>query len=92
MITKTIWTLIKPDADDTDAVFLTGLDCKIELHIPEPMEFSTLNGTQVRYTVESPTIEITTTCEKQVSMLKLKYGDALHLKSTFHTKIFPYEN
>jgi hypothetical protein len=56
------------------------------------MEFSTLNGTQVRYTAESPTIEITTTCEKQVSMLKLKYGDALHLKSKIHTKIFPYEN
>ena len=92
MITKTIWTLFKPDADDTDAIFLSGLGCKIELHIPEPMEFSTLNGTQVRYTVESPTIEITTTCEKQVSMLKLKYGDALHLKSKIHTKIFPYEN
>jgi hypothetical protein len=92
MITKTIWTLIKPDADDTDAIFLTGLGCAIQLHIPEPLEFSTLNGTQVRYTAESPTIEITTTCEKQVSMLKLKYGDALHRKSTLHTKIFPYEN
>lgn len=92
MITKKIWTLIKPDANDADAIFLTGLNCKIEIHIPEPIEFSTLNGTQVRYTAETPTIEITTTCEKQEMMLKLKYGDDLSIKQIFHTKLMPYEN
>lgn len=92
MITKTHWELNKPDADETDAIFLSSLGCTVEVCIPEPMEFSTLNGTQVRYTPSNTTIKITTTCKKQESMLYLKYGDALRLVSKIHTKIIPYEN
>lgn len=92
MITKKIWTLVKPDADETDALFLTSLGCIIEVNISEPLQFSTHAGTFQYNSGRMPTIEITTTCEKQESMLHLKYGDALRLKSKIHSRIFPYEN
>ena len=82
MVTKKFWSLTKPQADETDAIFLCGLGCIIEVDIPEPMTFTTHRGTFQYNSGRLPTIKITTTCEKQESMLKLKYGDALHLDTT----------
>jgi hypothetical protein len=79
MTTIKIWILDKPDADQIDATFLFGLGCKVEVRIPEPVYFETMNGTRVQYLAEHTTVEITTTCEKQESMLKLKYSNNLHL-------------
>ena len=50
--------------------------------MPEWQDFETLNGTRWRYQNENPYIKITTTCEKQEMMLKLKYGDELVLSET----------
>jgi hypothetical protein len=85
MITKKLWILHKPDATHIDATFLFGLGCNIELKIPEPKYFDTVNGTRVQYQGELPTIEITTTCKKQESMLYLKYGDQLVLQQVYHS-------
>ena len=91
MIIKKVWLLQKPDATDIDSTFLFGLGCKVEVKIPEPLHFETVNGTRVQYLAESPTIKITTTCEKQEMMLKLKYGDKLLLSEI--TTFFPeYED
>jgi hypothetical protein len=79
MTTIKIWILDKPDADQIDATFLFGLSCKVEVKIPEPLHIETMNGTRVQYLAERPTVEITTTCEKQESMLKLKYSNNLYL-------------
>lgn len=91
MITKTIWELVKPDATESDAIFLTGLGCEIEVIMPEWQEFTTASGTRGRFLAENPYIKITTTCKKQESMLYLRYGDALHLKHRVHTKLRPYD-
>ena len=89
MTHKKIWTLYKPSADCSDATFITGLGCEVEVIIPKPIDFETLNGTRWRVQKEHPYIEITTTCEKQESMLYLKYGDELQLKSIIHRKLEP---
>lgn len=91
MITKSCWELIKPNADETDAIFISGLGCIIKVDIPEPVTFSTHAGTFQYNSGKLPTIQITTTCEKQESMLKLKYGDALYLKHRIHTALRPYD-
>jgi hypothetical protein len=88
MITKTLWVLTKPDADETDAIFISSLGCIIEVDIPEPMTFSTHAGTFQYNSGRMPAIKITTTCEKQEMMLYLKYGDALRLVSKNHTMLF----
>jgi hypothetical protein len=79
MTTIKTWILNKQDANQIDATFLFGLGCKVEVRIPEPVYFETSNGTRVQYCAEHPTVEITTTCEKQESMLKLKYSNNLYL-------------
>jgi hypothetical protein len=85
MIIKKVWLLQKPNATDIDATFLFGLGCEVEVKIPEPLHFETVNGTRVQYLAELPTIKITTTCEKQEMMLKLKYGEELVLIQVVHT-------
>ena len=90
MIVKKIWVLDKPNATHVDATYIMSLGCEVEVIVPTPLEFTSPVGTQWHYMPENPRIEIITTCEKQESMLYLKYGDALHLKSKIHTKISPY--
>ena len=85
MITKKVWMLRKQDANETDATFLFGLDCKVEVKIPEPFEIESLDGKRWNITREVPSIKIETTCEKQEMMLKLKYGEELVLIQVVHT-------
>ena len=98
LIIKKVWLLQKPNATDIDSTFLFGLGCKVEVKIPEPLHFETVNGTRVQYLAELPTIKITTTCEKQEMMLKLKYGEELvqiqvvHTPSITRTSFPDYEN
>ncbi len=84
MITKKIWILRKPDATHIDATFLIGLDCYVEVVLPDPIEVVSSDGKRWKYTQENPHIKIETTCEKQESMLKLKYGDELVLTQVCH--------
>ena len=89
MTHKKIWTLNKPNADYADATYIMGLGCEVEVIVPEWQDFETSNGTRWRYQNENPYIEIKTTCEKQESMLYLKYGDELRLKTIIHRKFEP---
>jgi hypothetical protein len=85
MTHKKIWTLYKPDA-----TFIIGLGCEVEVFISKSFDFETVNGTRWHVQHEDPYIEITTTCEKQESMLYLKYGEEISLKRIIHTKLEPY--
>lgn len=89
MTHKKIWKLFKPDATRIDATFIMGLGCEVEVIMPEWQYFETGGGMRGKYLAENPRIEITTTCEKQESMLYLKYGDELQLKSIIHRKLGP---
>ena len=88
MTHKKIWMLYKPNANYSDATYIMGLGCSVEVIMPNPVEFETSAGTRWM-TQDAPYIEITTTCEKQESMLYLKYGDELQLKSIIHRKLEP---
>ena len=90
MTHKKIWTLYKPKADYTDATYIMGLGCEVEVIMPKWEEFEIAGGTRGRYCAKDPYIEIKTTCEKQESMLYLKYGDELQLISTIHGKLEPW--
>ncbi len=85
MIKRKIWALHKLDATTVDATFLFGLGCEVEVVLPEPQTVTSADGKQWRYAVENPFIRITTTCDKQESMLKLKYGEELLLLQVYHT-------
>ena len=89
MTHKKIWTLYKPDATEIDATFIMGLGCEVEVIMPKPVEFETSAGTRWYVQNEHPHIEIMTTCEKQESMLYLKYGDEIRLKTIIHRKFEP---
>ena len=89
MTHKKIWELYKPDANYSDATYIMGLGCEVEVIMPKPVEFETSAGTRWYVQNELPHIEITTTCEKQESMLYLKYGDELRLKHIIHRKLEP---
>lgn len=89
MTHKKIWTLYKPNATEIDATYIMGLGCEVEVVMPEWQDFESSNGTRWRYQHENPYIKITTTCEKQESMLYLKYGDELRLKTIIHRKFEP---
>jgi hypothetical protein len=84
MITKKIWILRKSNTTEIDATFLFGLDCNVEVVLPEPFEIESMDGKKWKYTASTPHIKIETTCEKQESMLKLKYGDELVLTQVCH--------
>ena len=90
MTHKKIWTLHKPKATEIDATYIMGLGCAVEVIMPEIVNFETQNGTRWSYRNQDPHIEIITTCEKQETMLYLKYGDELRLKSIIHRKLEPW--
>jgi hypothetical protein len=89
MTQEKVWELYKPDADYSDATYIMGLGCEVEVVMPKPMEFETSARTRWHVQNEHPHIEITTTCEKQESMLYLKYGDELRLKQIIYRKLEP---
>jgi hypothetical protein len=79
MTPKKVWTLHGKNASYSDATYIVGLGCSVEVTMPEWQEFTSAGGMRGRYLAEDLHIEITTTCEKQESMLYLKYGDELRL-------------
>ena len=70
-----IWRLNKEPFTKTDYIWIKELGCDLTVHNPEPETITLASGTRQYYG-----IEIQTTCDKQQSMLQLKYGDSLSLK------------
>lgn len=71
MIT-TVWALEQDRFDQGDILWCRGLGVEIKV---EPLYYNCyINGQLVNQVVEGLRIRLTTTCDKQESMLKLKYG------------------
>jgi len=74
MIT-TIWALEQNKFDESDISWCQGLGVEAKV---EPLYYNSyINGKLVNQEVDGLSIRLTTTCEKQESMLKLKYGSRL---------------
>lgn len=82
-ITRKEWILYKDKFDNTDYTWITGLGCHVEVDRDDPKEVQ-MYGQTFHYLGRNPMIIVFTTCEKQESMLKLKYGDDLGLRSTYN--------
>lgn len=80
MISK-IWVLDNPSVEDI--IWARGLDCSIRYDDEITENLSTYSLT-VRVVIHPPRLTITSTCEKQESMLKLKYGDSLRLMQVYN--------
>ena len=74
-----IWRLCKETFTEIDYIWITGLGCDLTINNPEPETVTLASGTR-RYYKEAPWIEIVTTCDKQQSMLQLKYGDSIYIR------------
>lgn len=93
MTNKKLWMLYKPNIEESDAMFIEGLGCEMNISEPISISYTTPSGTRWEYKADCISIEIKTTCEKQESMLKLKYGDSIYLTTVIHKKLEPkYEN
>ena len=73
------WGLYLENFTKIDYIWITGLGCALAIKNPEPENITLPSGTR-QYFKAAPEILITTTCEKQQSMLQLKYGDSIYLK------------
>lgn len=82
-ITKKIWTLNKYPLYQNDCIWITSLGCNLRFQPDDPEEIL-VNGRVYHYAGGPSRAIIETTCEKQESMLKLKYGDQLILNHVFH--------
>ena len=83
-VVKKIWQLHTLPLTESDVAYVQGLGCNFQISEFEPQEI-TMNGKIYQMVAKSPMVTITTTCEKQECMLKLKYGDELQLRQLFHT-------
>lgn len=90
MQTYRVWALAINQITNNDVIWLKGLgvDVKVEALTNQVYSF----GNKVTEYVTGHKIDVITTCEKQETMLKLKYGDNLVLKSEIKSISVPYEN
>jgi hypothetical protein len=77
MQTVKTWALAKSWLDDSDIIWLKGLG--VDLQSETLTDKVYLQGQVITEYVTGYRHEITTTCSKQETMLKLKYGDDLIL-------------
>lgn len=77
MQTVKTWVLAKSYLDDSDVIWLTGLG--IDLQSETLTDKVYLQGQVITEYVTGYKFELITTCSKQETMLKLKYGEDLVL-------------
>jgi hypothetical protein len=75
MVAKKYWQLTLTELSQSDYIFITGLGCELKVCSEDVLEISLSN--RVHYFKYPPHVRVITTCEKQESMLKLKYGDSI---------------
>ena len=85
MNTEKVWELLTRPLDESDRVFLLGLECNFKLTETKKEPLHVYGRT---YEYQSPVpakLLVSTTTEKQESLLKLKYGDELILHHVYHS-------
>jgi hypothetical protein len=90
MDTYKVWALTIDEVTDNDVLWLQGLGVEVKCEALTNRVYSA--GFAVSQYVTGYKIDVTTTCDKQENMLKLKYGDDLVLKSEIKSISVPYEN
>jgi hypothetical protein len=85
-----IWALAVPKLEEHDMLWLKGLDVDVRLDIMTDKVYK--KGYMVSERTSGYQIELTTTCTKQETMLKLKYGDKLVPKIVINSLTVPYED
>ena len=85
-----VWALTVSSLNESDIVWLQGL--KVETKVEHLTNKVYTQGQMVSRVVTGLKIDVITTCEKQETMLKLKYGDDLVLKSVINSVSVPYED
>lgn len=90
MDTYRVWALTINQITSSDALWLKGLGVDVRC---EPLTNQIYaSGKVVTEYVTGYKIDVITTCDKQETMLKLKYGDDLVAKSVINSISVPYEN
>ena len=90
MQTYKVWALAIDQVTDNDILWLKGLGVDVKY---EPMTNKVYSaGHKVTEYVTGHKIDVITTCEKQETMLQLKYGDDFVLKSVIKSISVPYED
>jgi hypothetical protein len=90
MDTYRVWALCQNQITDNDALWLRGLGVEVKCEALTNRVYSA--GFSVSEYVTGYKIDVITTCAKQETMLKLKYGDDLVLISEIKSISVPYEN
>lgn len=85
-----VWALAIGKIEDTDIIWLRGLGVDVKCEALTNRVYS--SGQIVSRVITGHQIDVITTCEKQETMLKLKYGDDLILKSVINSISVPYED
>lgn len=85
-----VWALCINNITDNDALWLKGLGVEVKCEALTNRVYSA--GFAVSECVTGYKIDVITTCAKQETMLKLKYGDDLVLISEIKSISVPYEN
>lgn len=90
MDTYKVWALCQNQITDNDALWLRGLGVEVKCEALTNRVYS--SGFTVSQYVTGYKIDVITTCDRQETMLKLKYGDDLVLISEIKSKSVANEN
>ena len=90
MKTYNVWALTINQITNNDVVWLKGLGVDVKVETLTNKVYT--QGQMVNEVVTGFKIDVITTCEKQETMLKLKYGDDLVPKAVINSISVPYEN
>jgi hypothetical protein len=90
MQTYKVWALTINQITSNDVLWLKGLGVDVKCEALTNQIYSA--GVVVSKYVTGYKIDVITTCDKQETMLKLKYGDDLVAKSVINSISVPYEN
>jgi hypothetical protein len=72
------WALAIPKLEEHDIIWLKGLEVEVKVEALTNKVYT--QGQMINKVVTGYKIDVVTTCEKQETMLKLKYGNDLILK------------
>jgi hypothetical protein len=85
MIVRKQWRLNLKETTALDIKFIVSLGCAVHVEPSESTELTGPDGKTYLYNATNPFVIVVSTCEKQESMLKLKFGDSLVLQQVVHT-------
>jgi hypothetical protein len=90
MQTYKVWALTVSELDNNDILWLKGLGVDVKSEALTNKVY--MSGSVVSEVCTGYKIDVITTCEKQETMLQLKYADDLVCKAVIKSISVPYED